>query len=197
MDKSSLYNEQQLLQEIAEDNREAFGMLYNNLYSKLYLYLLVVTKSEEQTFDIIQDIFLKLWIKRKTLIAVKSLDNYVFRMAKNRVFDLRKLDKRIISNSDLLDDAGTAENIVDDEVLLAEYHVIAKEAISLLSEKRREIFLLNAQHELSAREISEQLGLTLTSVKKHLYEANHFIRNYLKEKGGIFMAILPFSYFLK
>src|ERR1700748_757866 len=85
-----LKDEQALLQRTAEGSREAFSILYSHYYHGLYRFVSFIIESREDTEEIIQDIFLKIWLKRETLIGIRSFDDYLFRMAKNRIFDASK-----------------------------------------------------------------------------------------------------------
>ena len=77
-----------MLQRTAEGSREAFEKLYAHYYAGLYRFIAFIIDSHEDTEEIIQDIFLKVWVKKETLVGIRSFEDYLFRMARNRVFDL-------------------------------------------------------------------------------------------------------------
>ncbi|HRN48198.1 MAG TPA: sigma-70 family RNA polymerase sigma factor [Niabella sp.] len=186
---------QQLIEKVANGDRNAFSSLYTNMYPKLYRYIMTVTKSEVLTEDILQDIFTKLWIKRLSLVGVKSIPDYIFRMAKNHWFDIQKLNKHTESASDVNTQNFSSDTDIAKELIYKEYYSIAQKAIASMPDRRREIFLLNAQEELTAREIAEKLGLSLPVVKKQLYKANHYIKSFINQNGGeqIIIAVFLFS----
>ncbi|WP_157306238.1 RNA polymerase sigma factor [Chitinophaga tropicalis] len=182
-----------LLERIAADDRDAFASLYTFLYPRLFRYLLVASRSETVAEEILQDVFVKLWIKRHTLVGIKSLESFMLRMVKNRLIDtIRKRDRIISMNEQALDNEISSDNIFQD-VLLKEYHDLARKAIDAMPERRRKIFLLNAEEELTAKEIADRMQLSLTTVKKQLYEANHFIRNFLNTHGDILLILLCYT----
>ncbi len=180
-----LTDEQALLQRTAEGSREAFAILYTHYYTGLYRFVFFILKSADDSEEIIQDVFLKVWVKRETLTGIRSFEDYLFRMAKNRIFDSskksrtrQKIDRRI---------APATEESADspfNDLLFQQYHAAAQEAINLLSARRREIFLMNARDELTAREIAVLLNISLPAVKKQLHEARHFIKDYLRKNAG-------------
>jgi len=182
---TKLADEQALLGRTAEGDREAFSILYTHYYTGLYRFVFFILKSPEDSEEIIQDVFLKIWVKRETLTGIRSFEDYLFRMAKNRIFDStkqvrtrRKLNRHI---------APTTEEGADspfDDLLFQQYHVAAMEAINQLSQRRREIFLMNARDERTAREIAVLLNISLPAVKKQLHEARHFIKEYLRKNAG-------------
>ncbi len=185
MPRSSLHNEKELLSRIAESDRKAFTELYSTHYPLLFKYLLFVTRSKDHANELIQDIFTKVWVKRSALMGVQSFENYLFTMAKNRLFDLRKQAGHRKQALSAMRNREEKTASVFDEILFKEYTKLALQAFNKLRGRRREIFFLNAHHELTAREIAGRLGLPLTAVKKHLFEAKHFVRNFLMEHGDI------------
>ncbi len=180
MNSYKTYSDEQLIEQIAIDNREAYTALYMKYHHKIFQYLVVALRSKQDAEEILQDIFLKVWIKRSALCGVLSIESYLFRMAKNRLIDFarnskRKREKVIL----LLPETEIATNSLSEDLLLKEYHSAAQKAIDLLPERRRLMFLLNAQEELSADEIALKLGTTLAVVRKQIYKASHFIREHL------------------
>jgi RNA polymerase sigma-70 factor (ECF subfamily) len=182
---TKLADEQALLQRTAEGDREAFSILYTHYYAGLYRFVFFILRSPEDSEEIIQDVFLKIWVKRETLTGIRSFEDYLFRMAKNRIFDKskqsrtrRKLNRHIAPHTD------EGANSPFDDLLFQQYHAAAQEAISQLSQRRREIFLMNARDELTAREIAVLLNISLPAVKKQLHEARHFIKDYLRKHAG-------------
>jgi RNA polymerase sigma-70 factor (family 1) len=182
-----LADEQSLLQKTAEGSREAFSILYSHYYPGLYRFISFVIESREDTQEIIQDVFLKVWIKRETLIGIRAFDNYLFRMAKNRLFDLSKQSRtrlKLIRQITRYAQEQEATDSTYNDLFYQEYHDAAQEAINQLTPRKKEIFLMNARDELTAREIAGLLGISLSAVKKQLHEANHFIKDYLVKNAG-------------
>lgn len=175
-----------MLQRTAEGSREAFEKLYAHYYAGLYRFIAFIIDSHEDTEEIIQDIFLKVWVKKETLTGIRSFEDYLFRMAKNRVFDMNRQSRSRLSLSRQLREI--TQEATDDStyntLIFREYHEIAQEAINLLSPRKREIFLMNARDEMTAREIADQLGTTRGAIKKQLFEATHFIKDHLRKKAG-------------
>jgi len=182
------------LQKTAEGSREAFATLYTHYYPGLYRFVSFIMESQEDTEEIVQDVFLKVWIKRETLIGIRSFDDYLFRMAKNRIFDTAKQSR---SRLKLMRQLGRQIQETTDStyntLLFQEYHAIAQEAINQLPPKKKQIFLMNARDEMTAREIAEMLGMSRVAVKKQLFEAIHFIKDHLRRNAG---WLLPLLFFL-
>ena len=184
-------DERLLLQKTALGSREAYTVLYAHYYTGLRRYVYFITKSNEDTEEIIQDIFLKVWLKREALIGIRSFEHYLFRMARNRIFDLvRQSRNRQSLMKQMCLRVQEMEDATHDALDFREYHDIAREAINILPARKKQIFLMNARDEMTAREIAEVLGTTRSAVKKQLYEAIHFVKDHLRRYAEWHLSFL-------
>jgi RNA polymerase sigma-70 factor (family 1) len=189
LERPAPYDQQEWLNQLAQGDRNAFTRIYTAFCPQLLRYLEVTTQSTSEAEEILQEVFLKLWHKRATLTGVRSLHEYLFRMARNQVFDQRrKEDHRRAYLRTLTADAPATS--IEDQLLLKEYHQLVREGLAKMPERRQQIFLLSATHDLTARQIAEQLHLSVPAVKKQLYEAQQFLRKYLQEHGDVLLALL-------
>jgi RNA polymerase sigma-70 factor (family 1) len=188
----ALNDESVLLQRLADNSQEAFTILFKHYQPKLYLYLLPFTDaSNYNPEEIIQDIFIKIWLKRETFIGIQSFEYYLYRMARNRLLDFYRKEKSRQKNETLfVQRSDSQDNRTENEFKFKEYHGIALKAINLLPERRKRIFELSTQQDLSLDDIAFQLNLSRDVIKKQLYLANRFIREYIRRHGGIPLSIL-------
>ena len=70
------YDEKTLLAMVATGNREAFTQLYTTHLNNLYRFIFLYTKSKEESEEILQDLFIKIWETREKLPEVDSFKNY-------------------------------------------------------------------------------------------------------------------------
>ncbi|WP_158642763.1 RNA polymerase sigma factor [Chitinophaga japonensis] len=189
------YTEGELLQRAAAGNRQAFSTLYEDCLHDLYQYLYLFTRSKETTEDIIQEIFVKLWEQKAQLTAIRSFRQYLFRMARNKVIDhirSRRLHHRV--TADLLAGADASYADCDHKTLTSQYFHIARQAVEQLPDKRRLIFRLNTEEQLSLDEIASRLNISKSVVKKQLYAAQHYVRRYLREHAELIHLLVAFAY---
>jgi len=71
-------NEQVLLERLVEGDERAFTKLFDAYYHQLGEYVFRVTGSLELTEEIVQDVFIRIWLKKETLGELNSLKNYLF-----------------------------------------------------------------------------------------------------------------------
>ena len=190
--KSLLTNELLLLQQIAEDDWNAYAELFNYYLPKLFQFIYPFSgQSVHDTEEVIQEVFLKIWEKRKTLVAIRSFDSYLFRMAKNKLIDIREHDKanqKKHHNYSLIKEAAHSDP--EQSILYTEYLDAAKKAISHLSPKLKSVFLMSKDEEMSLDEIAAKLQLPKETVKNRLYLACTSIKNYLKTHAMLLVILL-------
>lgn len=194
---TELADERKLMQRCVEGDRQAFTTLYSYYAPQLYKALYPLTnKSKEDTEEIIQELFVKIWDKRDKMLTIQSFRPFIFRMARNRVIDWYRKNEAKKDYSTFYHEYSQSEVIsVTDELLFEEYYSIAMEAIEKLSARQKQIFNLRHTEDLSLSEIAGELQISIHGVKKQLYEANHFVKEYL-HKHGDWIVFLPFLYFL-
>jgi len=178
-------SESLLLQKVSEGDWDAYTDLFHFYLPKLSQYIYPFTnQSREDTEEVIQEVFLKIWEKRETLPMIRSFDHYLFRMAKNKLLDLldkrksvRNLHTKYVANKPL------THTEPEQGLLYAEYRIIAQKAIDQLSPKLQSVFLLSSEEQLSLDEIAGRLDLPKETVKRRLYEARNSIRYYLRRNA--------------
>ena len=72
-----------ILSALSQGNEEAFDMIFERLYAKMKDFATRLCGSECDAENIVQDIFMQLWINRENLVDVDNLDGYVFMMVRN------------------------------------------------------------------------------------------------------------------
>jgi len=197
LSSSETYQDTALLKQIAAGEWAAYNQLVRQYSPRLLFYLMPLTSYDQfKAEDILQDVFMAVWEKRESLPFVRSIEQYLFRMTKNRFLDLlRKENSRqqLINSYQEIGEQRTGTSPYE-EVLYAEYSRQAARAISQLSEKLRTVFLLSTQHDLSLGEIAEALNLPKETVKKRLYLAVSSIRSYLKKHGEWLLLLLVYFF---
>ena len=185
------YDEKALLAQAATGDRKAFTQLYSAQIDNVYNYIFLFTKSKEETEEILQDVFVRIWEKRENLKKVDSFKNYLYKAAKNKLISqMRHLQIRYRVLSEIKRNKAAIQPTTNDEVDYKEYYRVVQMAIEKLPPKRKLIFRLNTENGLSHDEIAEQLQISKSVVKNQLYKAYDFVRQYLSKHGEISFPLL-------
>lgn len=182
--------EKALLALIANGDRKAFAKIYIAYLNNLHRYIFLFTKSEDETREILQEIFVKLWDNREKLPEIGSFENYLFRTAKNKLLDkIRQLQIRQRVHLEIERSRLVSENTTSDQCAYREYYKVVQQAIEKLPPKRKLIFRLNIENGLSQDEIAAQLNISKSVVQKQIYRASDFVKKYLVEHGEIAFSV--------
>ena len=190
-------DEADLVRLAADGDQVAYGRLYTHYYPQLYTSIAFMAQSHEDAQEIIHDTFLKIWKTKESLAFVRSFQDYAYTMAKNLLFNQlrrKKVGKRIMQSlsDQSIHNTGSAP---DQEYLFKQYYETAINAIKQLSEQKQRIFWLRTQEGLSLEEIAREMGISVSTVKKHLYAAFEAVKEALRQNtGDVLIFILLFFY---
>ncbi|GAA5222452.1 RNA polymerase sigma factor [Membranihabitans marinus] len=188
-------NWNKILVKVSNGDQHSFGILYGQ-YSELLrrFSLPFVGFNDSDAEEVVQEIFLKVWIKRSYLASVKNFQSYLFQMAKNHIYDIHKNRK-----AEILALAKDHEKIKStyhssyQELLYQEYYASAQSIIDQLSPQRKRIFEMRTKEGLNLDEIAKQLKISKSGVKKQLYEAKDFVKSCLKKEQDMILIYLLIS----
>ena len=192
-------DEKVLLAQVASGDSKAYAQIYSYYTPLVYRFIYpFADHSKQNTEEIIQDIFLKIWMRKETLIGLKSFEAYLFKMAKNQLIDARKRNQCL---QKIMGQLGHQEELMDspldNNLIYSEYLNSAKAAISSLTPQRKKIFDMRTQQDMTIDEISGSLNITRSAVKKQLYEAVHFIKQHLHYHTGWPLIYILLTHFFK
>lgn len=191
MDNQTLHNERALLLRVAHGDEMSFRVVYDHYRKRIYAFALHITESEALADEIIQEVFLKVWIHRSKLPAVTYFSTWLHTIARNCIFDaLKRMAREAAVRSKFVAGAPAAINSVEDRILTKENEQILQEAISKLSAQQQLIYHLSRHQGLKHDEIATRLNISPNTVKVHMVNALKTIRAHVREHTGLELAIV-------
>lgn len=165
-----------------------FEKLLRKYYPRFRAYTYRLIHDQHQAEDILQNVFMKLWMNRLTLDENISIVTYLFVLTRNEILNhIRYSRMHPLASGD----ETVKEEIVNNEFDFNDLYALLLNIIeNKLPERRREIFKMNRFEHLSPSEIARRLGLSTRTVEKHIELALKTIRGTL---GPILSLILFFS----
>ena len=181
-------DENNIFIKISDDNREAFKSLFDTYYASLCHYASHYLNDDSLSEEVVQELFVKIWEKRKSLTIDTSVKNYLFRAVRNGCLNQIQHDKVIQLHGRKLKEALMSEDPAADYLITPEMILQLEEGIESLPEKRREIFRLSREEGLKYREIAEKLQLSVKTVEAQMGLALKTLRT----KIGTFLFFIFF-----
>lgn len=185
-----------LVERVRKGDRDAFNELYKLHYLPVRFYAELMLNADDAE-DVVQDVFLNIWLHREGLDESLSLRSYLLRSVYNSSLNLLKRKSNSNNYHSVcekeIEEMGYNQYDPDSSDIIRRLYdqdlrVELNAAIESLPVRCREIFTLSYIDELPSKEISEQLGISLSTVNNHIYSALKQLREKLGEhRSGLLM----------
>ena len=174
---------------IQNDDVTAFEVLYYILYPGMCQYASQLLGDRCTAEETVQDVFLKIWIKRKDIFSKNgSIKNYLFRLVHNQCLDIirRNNTRKEIIMQVLSPEmwANISEKYEFDNQLIEQMEaedtaMKIQQIIKLLPARCREIFIKSRFENRSNKEIATEMNLSENTVKTQIFRALKKIKEQL------------------
>lgn len=163
-------------------DKAGFEQVFRMYYSGLKSYAKKMLKDEAQADEVVQEVFFKLWEKRKEVNIGTSLKSYLFRAVHNTCLNLFKHQK-VRDNYKAHIDSQPDEWQWDesDSMIATDLKEKILEGIALLPEQCARVFRMNRLEGYKYREIAEELGISPKTVEGQMSKALRRMRAHLKD----------------
>ncbi len=167
--------DEQILLKVTQGDEAAFEVLYNYYKAPALRFSMSLLKDEEEAENMMQDVFIKIWIKRTHIKPDHNFTSYLFTCLRNMAFDhFKKMEKSEHLRKQYMDAifAASEEEREEKERRIS----ILQGAVESLSLKRKLILKLNIEDGKSYQEIAEFLRISKNTVKNQLVKAKQILR---------------------
>ena len=178
-----------LAKRLSSGDSKAYDFLMDSYYQNLCAYAYTLTNDHGKAEDIVQNVFVEIWITRKKINPDYSIKSYLYKSVYNEFIDqYRKskpviyLEKKYLEAIDLVNESEY-ENL--DELMK-----LVNDEINNLPKKCQHIFLLNKKEGLTHIEISEYLGISIKTVEGHMTRAFKILGEKLGSKFKTILFLL-------
>lgn len=180
------YSEKLLVSELKNHNEKAFRKLFDLYYQDIYVYSISLLKYKEYAEGNVQEVFLKVWLYRENLNLELSFKSYLFTIARNQAFNfLNKAANDVVLKEEIFYTSQKSHDHGDYSIREADCKKLKKQAIKQLSPKRKLIFKMSRKQGKTYEEISQELGISVNTVKNQMSKALESLRQYFTLHDGI------------
>ena len=168
------------LEDLKGGRREAFDFIYAK-YSKMLLPKMQrMIKIPEIVDELLQDVFLKVWLNRTEIDLDKSFNGWIFTIAQNTIYAYyRKLALDVKMQKHVLETFAEFYNQTEDYIFNKERISLLNAAIDKLPNQRKEIFKLCRIEGKTYQEAAEILSLSPSTISNQLVSATKYIKRYV------------------
>lgn len=179
-----------LLQKIREGDQQAFNVLFERYFNKLYKYTLHHTNNAPLAEELVMDLMLWIWNKKDSLEIKGDVSAYLHRAMKNAIYS--HFRKKELLTSELepeelaIEAYQTASSGVAMREVEQEYHI----SLALLTPQRRKIFKMSRDEDMSHSQIARDLNLSVKTVEAHLSASLRFMRQRFKDYADFILLVI-------
>ena len=167
-------------QRIAAGDQAAFTRLVSHYHKTVYAIAYKLTRSMPLAEDIVQDVFLKLWVKRDLLPEVENFPAYLNTLSTNTIYSSLRQQVREQEQKRRLapEDSSLAGNDTEYTVQDKEYAQVLEKAIRRLPARQQQTYLLIKKQGMKREQVALLLKISPETVKSNLDLAIKSIRAY-------------------
>lgn len=167
-----------ILEGLKDGNHKAYESIFMAYFPKVKYYIKGFVKSVDIAEELTQNVFLKIWESRQSLvISVKGFESYVFTIAYRQTIDYirSKQVRESFYNDQMIREQDTV--CIEEEYIAEETMLLIKIAIEDMPEKRQKIYKLSRNEGIPNDKIAEQLNVSKRTIENQLSLAMKKIRD--------------------
>ncbi len=173
----SKHTDQELFSQLKLGSEHAFTEIFNRYRSPLFQFIYKKTGDDEIARDIVQDVFVKIWDRRREISLTGSLSSYLYRAVFNRSLDVLKhhavREEYIVSFQQMLQ---SVQADADHRIREHDMERVIELELAALPVRMREVIQLRRKEYLSNREIAERMDISEQTVETHMKRALRVLR---------------------
>lgn len=174
-----------IFQGIANKSEKEFNQFYEKYHLLVYRIAFSILKNKEDSEDIKQKVFLKIWKMEKEKLPTSNEASWLYTITKNEALNYLRSKKQEIDIDDvyyMIDENQELDQIIDKE----SYHKM----IAKLNQQEQEIVCLKILSKLSFKEIAQVLHMPIGTVQWKYYKSLYTLRILLGNLTILIVSIL-------
>ena len=195
MEPFTTENDKQLVAKLRNNEVQAFDSLFHKYSEKLYRFSFSLLKNEEDSKEVVQEVFFRIWNKRFDMDSTKSFKSLLFTISYNLIIDQLRLRLKDQNYRKFLRDYFDRQVLKTDSNI--DFETLSQQvdtAVEELPGKRKQIYKLSRENGYSNKEIARELGISVKTVETQINLSLRHIKFRLGDQ--ILPAILFTALFL-
>lgn len=185
-----LHTEKELVKKLKAGDSFAFEVLFYKYRNKIKGFAVRLVPTQIDPEEIVQEVFVRVWLRRESVNPEKDFQSYIFAIAKNLILDHVKsaVNRRLY----FVEEHFHKDLMLEDKDENAMPEDVEEKLLKLISnipERRREIFCLSRFDGLSYKQIADRLNISENTVDSQIRNALAFLRREFRK-----VVVLAFFY---
>ncbi|MDO9254674.1 MAG: RNA polymerase sigma-70 factor [Bacteroidales bacterium] len=182
-----------LLEKLKNDDQSAFSVIFTRYYQDLVHFSYGFTRDSDASEEIVQEVFLKLWENRNSLVIYNSLKSFLLKTVQNRSIDsLRHVNITNKYASKVLEHPFLSENDTENYILHSELQANFNHAMEKIPFEYAEAYRMSRIETMNYQEIAQKLNVSVRTVEVRISKALHILREELKDFLVLILMIFQF-----
>lgn len=190
-------NNLHLFQSLSKGDEQAFDMLYQLYFPRLYAFSLKIINDNGLAKDVVQNVFIKIWETRDSF-HYDHPEAFLYQMVRNASLNYIRHIRVVSKLKNELKDQYLGEELYHIDLAGNEPYILIekeleekiKKVMDSIPEKCQLVFRMSRVDGLKNREIADQLGISIKAVEKHISKALQIYRNNFSEYLPIQLILL-------
>lgn len=182
-----------LLEKLKNDDQSAFTIIFTKYYQDLVRFSFGFTRNSDASEEIVQEVFLKLWENRTTMVINNSLRSFLLKTVQNRSIDsLRHVNITNKYASKVLEHPLLSENDTENYILHSELQANFNHAMEKIPFEYAEAYRMSRIEILNYQEIAQKLNVSVRTVEVRISKALNLLREELKDFLVLILMLFQF-----
>jgi RNA polymerase sigma-70 factor (family 1) len=186
-----------VLRQVADGSEKAFTLLFKRYSGKVYSFALRLTRSEELAEEVVQEVFMKVWLNRETLTSVENFRAYLNRINKNHCLNIiRRLAQESRISLEISNQNTEYSHETEEGIVYRDTKELVEQAILTLTPQQQKVYRPCHIDGLKYEEATAELNISPGTVHTHMKLALKAIRQHLDHAGAaVIVAVLMEQFF--
>lgn len=184
-DMAKLFNDNEgdqqfILNELQKGNERAFDTVFKQYYKSLCQFSYSLIKDQDTAESLVQEVFVKLWEKRKNLTDIDNLFSYLIGMVRNQSIDFLRKEK---TSSKIYNQLRPekSENTTEEQISKNEFEEKLLKSIVNLPDRCRTAIEMSRFDGFSNKEIAQKMEISVKGVEALIGRSLKLLRSELQE----------------
>lgn len=157
-------------------DHEVFGKIYEDYWGKVLHFTRLYISDRDEQEEVVQQVFVRLWEKRKILDETRDFDGFLFIITRNMIFNRTRRSFNEKAYKAAVEASGASIYSMEEMIDASDLQKYIDKLVSVMPARQKEAFILSRKAGLSTKDISEKMGISPKGVERHIYLALKFIK---------------------